>query len=452
VRKFGTLARSASEGGANGQPLDPDGNPDTSFLARIPADTSFTFQSIDRHGMVLNSAQTWHQLRPGEIRHDCGGCHAHSQKPTDFSLTAAAKPDYKVWDLVNETPLVTTKAKDTSAKKWDAEDATGVRTLKQGPLDVEYHRDIKPILARSCTACHTKDWKQPAGNLVLDADDEKQPLEHRGQFPGSYYRLALDNRGKFGHKPVGWDSWGSMQASRYVRKMQARRSLLTWKVFGRRLDGFSNDDHPSESTPGAGDLVHQGKPVDVQKARARADVDYIGSQMPPPDAVAGKYPGPDGQMIKVEPLSDEDRRTIVRWIDLGCPIDQDYTPLPSGERGRGEGQQRGYGWYLDDNRPVLTVTEPVAGRNERIDRILIGMHDYLTGLDESSLRVSADFAIDGLAVGENLAPRFTRKTQGVWELRLKAPLSQLASGKLTVSVKDRQGNVTRIERTLSVGP
>ena len=28
----------------------------------------------------------------------------------------------------------------------------------------------------------------------------------------------------------------------------------------------------------------------------------------------------------------------------------------------------------------------------------------------------------------------------------------LAGGKLTVSVKDRQGNVTRIERTFSAGP
>src|SRR5262249_51927295 len=63
------------------QPLDPDGTPDTSSLARIPADIAWTFQTLDRHGMVLNSSQTWHQLRPGEIRHDCGGCHAHSQKP-----------------------------------------------------------------------------------------------------------------------------------------------------------------------------------------------------------------------------------------------------------------------------------------------------------------------------------------------------------------------------------
>src|SRR5439155_15856616 len=91
--------------GEGGQPLDPDSNPDTSFLAKIPADTAFTFQTLDRRGFVLNVAQTWHQLRPGEVRTNCGGCHAHSQKPTDFNLTVAAKPDYKVWDLVNTTPL-----------------------------------------------------------------------------------------------------------------------------------------------------------------------------------------------------------------------------------------------------------------------------------------------------------------------------------------------------------
>ena len=75
VRKF--------DDGAASSRLDPDGNPDTSFLAKIPADQPFTFQTLDKNGMVLNMAQTWHQLRPGEVRNDCGGCHAHSQKPTD---------------------------------------------------------------------------------------------------------------------------------------------------------------------------------------------------------------------------------------------------------------------------------------------------------------------------------------------------------------------------------
>ena len=78
------------------QPTDPDGNPDTSFLARIPADVAWTFQTLDKHGMVLNTAQTWHQVRPGEVRTNCGGCHAHSQEPTPFEKTAAARPDYPV--------------------------------------------------------------------------------------------------------------------------------------------------------------------------------------------------------------------------------------------------------------------------------------------------------------------------------------------------------------------
>src|SRR5205807_283621 len=137
------------------QPLDPDGNPDTSFLVKIPADTAFTFQTLDRDGMVLNMAQTWHQVRPGEIRNDCGGCHAHSQKPTDFSLTAAAKPNYAVFDAVARTPLLTTKQQDQSGRQWDVKDETGVR-FEKGVKDVEFHRDVKPILERSCVACHTQ--------------------------------------------------------------------------------------------------------------------------------------------------------------------------------------------------------------------------------------------------------------------------------------------------------
>ncbi|HJZ55885.1 MAG TPA: hypothetical protein VKE74_13030, partial [Gemmataceae bacterium] len=98
------------------QPLDPDGNPDTSFLAKVPADVAWTFQTLDKRGMVLNAAQTWHQVRPGEIRNDCGGCHAHSQKPTDFTKTAAAKKEYAPFDLTEKAPLLTTKEKDESGK------------------------------------------------------------------------------------------------------------------------------------------------------------------------------------------------------------------------------------------------------------------------------------------------------------------------------------------------
>ncbi len=56
--------------------------------------------------------------------------------------------------------------------------------------------------------------------------------------------------------------------------------------------------------------------------------------MPPPDAVkAGK----------VAPLTDEDKLTLVRWIDLGCPIDLEYDA--------GNPAKPGFGWALDDQRP-----------------------------------------------------------------------------------------------------
>src|SRR5207237_7749462 len=157
-----------------------------------------------------------HQRRPGEIRTDCGGCHAHSQKPTPFEKTAAAQPDYPVWDLVNSTPLLADKPRDESHKQWDKDDDAGLRILKQEVFNVEYFRDVQLILKRSCAACHTaKDGAKPAGNLNLDADDEQVQKENEGKFPGTYYRLALDERGQFGWKHAGWDGWGYPNASRY---------------------------------------------------------------------------------------------------------------------------------------------------------------------------------------------------------------------------------------------
>ncbi|MEO1085644.1 MAG: hypothetical protein AAFY88_15495, partial [Acidobacteriota bacterium] len=70
--------------------LDPEGNPDTSFLAKIPADTPFTFQTLDRNGMVLNMAQTWHQVRPGEVRTNCGGSDREVQGLLGVGVAAAA--------------------------------------------------------------------------------------------------------------------------------------------------------------------------------------------------------------------------------------------------------------------------------------------------------------------------------------------------------------------------
>lgn len=458
VRKFGQAAE-GDKTTDDGQPLDPDGNPDTSFLAKIPADVPFTFQTLDKEGMVLNMAQTWHQLRPGEIRHDCGGCHAHSQQPTEFKDTFAARNDYKVFDLTMRTPLVSLKERRQSSKnarpsgeslaaqppgeggagvakadkdtaRFDVMNETTLRYVDR-PATVEYHRDIRPILLRSCAGCHTKKGDEPAGNLVLD-DDTPIQHEHWGEFPGTYYRLALDGAAKFGHKPVGYDSWGYPQASRYIRKFQSRRSLLVWKIYGRRLDGFSNDDHPSESKPGAGDLVHHGNSLDAKQHGARCDIDFVGSQMP---AAATARDG------KTAPLTDDHRRTIVRWIDLGCPIDLDYDAANPGERGRG--------WMLDDQRPTLTLSVQ-PGNNPAIKRITIGTCDSYSGLHKRSLRVTCDAELDGVRAGDDLAGLFLHITPEIWELELAEPLTHIPRARLSVSISDQQGNISRIERTFSV--
>jgi hypothetical protein len=146
---------------------------------------------------------------------------------------------------------------------------------------------------------------------------------------------------------------------------------------------------------------------------------------------------------RVAPLTDEERLTLARWIDLGCPIDLTYRPGKEGERG--------YGWMCDDHRPTLTVTYPTPGKNESLTRILVGMYDHYSGLDEKSFEVTADFAVDGLPAGKNLASRFTAKSPGSWEMVLREPMPVLPRGVLTVSVRDNQGNLSRVVRSFSVG-
>jgi hypothetical protein len=408
------------------QPLDPDGNPDTSFLAKMPADVAWTFQTLDNNGMVLNMAQTWHQLRPGEIRNNCGGCHAHSQQPTPFEQTVAARPDYQVWDLTARPPLFTTKAHDRSHKKWDKADRTGV-TFATGVTDVEFHRDIKPILERSCVACHSVKHEKPAGRLALD---DESPIKKRGLVPWAENVQVREGLPRTYARLV-----------QYAWAFQARRSPLIWQVHGRRLDGFHNDDVPSppldlEDEKNVLDWCHHGK-------RRQYDIDYKGHVCPPPDSVAGKATGPDGKLVKVAPLADEDKLTLARWIDIGCPIDR----LPPSSTGKGVGRES---WLLDEGRPTLNLTYPQAGANTALDRILIGMHDYGSGLDMATFKVTANFPVNGVKAGENLAPRFKDMGAGIWELRLTDAPATLTSAQVLVEVRDRQGNTARVERVFSL--
>ena len=99
---------------------------------------------------------------------------------------------------------------------------------------------------------------------------------------------------------------------------------------------------------------------------------------------------------------------------------------------------------------MTALTTPQPGGNAVLSRILIGLHDYGTGLDGSTFRVTADFPVGPVAPGDNLAAAFHETAPGVWELKLAPPIPALKAGTLTVSVADKQGNVSRIERRFSV--
>lgn len=382
---------------------DPEGNPDTSFLARIPADTPFTFQTLDKDGMVLNMAQTWHQVRPGETRADCGGCHAHSQQPLDFAQTAAGRGGYAVHQLIDKTPLL---AKDGGGN-------TIVREVSRRLVDVEYYRDIKPILQRSCVPCHTKNAAAPAG-LVLDDTAMVEGFE------GTWHRLANDEPARHGIKPViASRTWRQMNVSRYVRAFQSRRSLLVWKILGRRTDGWTNADHPTESTPGDPAALPQGANAND------ADIDFTGTIMPPPAS-------------GVPALTEDDKLTIIRWIDLGCPISSQDPALSN--------------WFADELKPTLTVSSPRAGANSSLSIIRVGMYDSYSGLDRSSFSVRASFPVNGKAAGTELAPDFSEHAgQYIWTLPLATPITNLANATITVRVKDNANNWQTVERRFSVG-
>ena len=143
-------------------------------------------------------------------------------------------------------------------------------------------------------------------------------------------------------------------------------------------------------------------------------------------------------------LSDEDRRMIVRWIDLGCPIDidPDYDPKNVASHS--------YGWLGDDQRPTLSLTYPEPGPNKSVSRILVGMTDAFSGIDPVSFTVTADFKVNGVAAGENLTGKFQPLSDSRWELKLQNPLTATKNATLTITVKDRHGNTERIVRKFSV--
>lgn len=400
---------------ATGAPvLDDDGNPDTSFLAKIPADMAFTFQTLDRNGMVLNMAQTWHQVRPGEGRWDCGGCHGHSTAGSDFSKKAAAKPDYSVLDLTKGSYLL---VKDLASGKLVPQKQSTQAFIP------EFNRDIKPILQAKCVQCHTtQNGKTPPG-LQPGGLDLSDFSTARNGHPVAYNRLMYGNAD--GALPAGYFTrWVDDYLD--IARYGSRSSYLMWKLFGARMDGYTNADLPTPRVLTDRSTFPAGLSTDWWRMHDR---DYSGAMCPP----AGSG---------IPALSDEEKLKFARWIDLGLAISSESAGK--------------LGYTRDETKPVIALYSPKKEKNfGALKNIRVGLNDYCPScsgesLDMSTFSVKADFQVNGRSAGSELASFFSPADDHVWSMALSPAITALERGTLTVRIKDKSGNLKVIENLFSV--
>lgn len=354
---------------------DRQGNPDTSWAAIVPADTPFFIQTIDRNGMTLVSELAWRGLKPGEKRVDCGGCHAHSVEKLDYSTTGSGqlRPIRNVLDvsqsrtLASDDEMISTSAWDLTTGNVPLLAANGAQvgiTKQAGySVDVEFKRDVLPVLNNRCGGCHTQ-----ASGLDLYFD---------GAYPNDAYGLIMTT-----------GSYTYPQVSRYVRTPQARQSLLVWVTWGARLDGRTNGERDG-------------------------DIDY-------PNA----HPSVT--------LSDAEKRTIARWVDMGSPVDMDFADDFA---------------YTDDNGlPLIDVHRPFRGGGNQSGDIIVGFLDAKSGVDLAT----AQFRIYEASLSESEidAVRFQPLTNlgdvnsdGVLTASLSSvSIQEKVAYVLEVSVEDNVGN------------
>ncbi len=328
---------------------------------------------------------------------------------------------------LTQTSLVTTKAKDERKRKWDAKDETGVR-YESGPKTVEYYRDVKPIFELELRRrAHSGKSDKPAGNLR----PRRRHNGERRRTPGAAGLRHLGarhlctprgrQRRQVGYKPLHQHKWSHLPnlASRYVCMMQRAAAYSSGEPMANgSTAGRTTICHTKRSPATRIRFITRERRFRTRRRIANcAHIGYTGSVMPPPDAVKNG---------KVAPLGDEDKLTLVRWVDLGCPIDLQYDPKSH--------QRRMTAGRSTSAETTLALTLPKAGENATFDRILVGMHDTGTGIDAASFLVIADFAIDGFEAGENLAKGFKSLSPGV-EAETTKPVTTLAKGTLTVSVR-----------------
>lgn len=355
---------------------DAQGNPDTSWVAKVPADTPFFIQTLDANGMTVISELTWRGLKSGEERTDCGGCHAHSVEPLEFGETQAGlrQPITNIANLDLSDPIVQEGIWDLTQGTVPLVSERGVEKVAGYSVGVEFNRDVLPIINTNCVSCHTADGA--GSSMILDGTNNTID---------AYNVLTKDPEG----------TYEMPQISKYIRIPQARQSLLTWVVWGERLDGRNNSERDN-------------------------DVDY-----------------PENHPALA--LTDLEKRTIARWIDLGAPIDFPALNMAG---------QDGFRYTDDYQLPVINIHSPAIGANTETTAI-IGFADAMSGINWESIVLSVypvDNAANSISIDE-----FTKSEKSVVTFNLptlptdknyvlKAEIADLAGNKNIQTVNFRLEN------------
>jgi hypothetical protein len=343
---------------------DNQGNPDTSWVAKVPADTPFFIQTLDANGMTVISELTWRGVKSGEKRTDCGGCHAHSIESLDFDTTQAGlgTPISNIANLDLSDPIIQEGLWDLTQGDIPLFSDAGVSKYSGYSYGVEFTRDVLPIINSSCVSCHTANGTGNA--LILDGSDNL----------GDAF-IALTNDSE--------NMYNTPQVSKYLRVPQARQSLLTWIVWGGRLDGRTNSERDN-------------------------DVDY-----------PSNHP--------TVPLTDLEKRTFARWVDLGAPID--FPELSSHSL-------KGFRYTDDYQLPVINIEQPKRGVNSGRSAI-IGFADAKSGLNWSSLEMSY-YSADG-SQSKQVITTFSRSNGNIVNFDLP-DLADNVNYILKVEILDIAGN------------
>ena len=284
----------------------PTAIPTPASSPRFPADTPFTFQTLNKDGMVLNMAQTWHQVRPGEVRNNCGGCHAHSAEAHAVREDRGRKARLSVFDLTRHAAADDASRPIESHRQWDAR-ATDRPALRDGGQERRVFPRRRPILRtelrrlphrqmgaadgqpgpRRRTPTELPEVGKGPGHLLPAGGRPQLQSEVRLQADLARNPLALPERlALCPHVPVPAQPAGLENLRPPHRRLDERRP-------------------PTETVPGRSQPRSSGTASRCRRPSeniTRADLDYTGSIMPPPEAVAGTFAGPDGKKIKVEPL------------------------------------------------------------------------------------------------------------------------------------------------------